>query len=207
MSILARERYEHERSLQQKGLSMKIKLSPKTGAVRVELRPEEAQIPAQSIATDPIFKLQKILVPVDFSDCSNKAVEYAIAFAKQFGSELFLLHVVEPHPVVPEMGQYDPDMIHDRRADLAALQKSIGRPVRSTASLRTGTPHMEIAGAAEDLGIDLVIIATHGRKGLSRVVLGSTTEKVVRHAPCPVLIVRETEREFLSNRCCTSAAK
>ncbi len=63
--------------------------------------------------------------------------------------------------------------------------------------VREGTPHREIAEAARELPADLIIIATKGRRGLARALLGSTTEKVVRFAPCPVLVVREKEREFI----------
>ncbi len=176
---------------------MKIKPTSKTGGVVVELDPEETQIPAQSIAAAPVLKLQKILVPVDFSDCSKKALQYAIPFAKQFGAELILLHVVEPYPIVPEMASYDFQTIYDGRQELEAIQKTIDETVSSSISVRRGTPHLEITDAARELRADLIIISTHGRKGLTRRVFGSTTEKVVRYAPCPVLIVRECEREFV----------
>ncbi|PWU11601.1 MAG: universal stress protein [Verrucomicrobia bacterium] len=176
---------------------MRIKPTTKTGGVLLELGPEEAQIPAQSLETARAFKLQKILVPVDFSDCSKKALHYAIPFARQFGAELKLLHVLAPYPAVPEMAPYDFDDIHDCREELNRLQKEIEGEVRSTTGLRKGLPHMEIAAAAREFGADLIIISTHGRKGFSRMLLGSTTEKVVRHAPCPVLIVRECEHEFV----------
>jgi hypothetical protein len=88
-----------------KGTVMKFKPSPKTGAVSVELGVDEIQIPAHLMPAVPMFKLQRILVPVDFSDCSSKALQYAVPFAKQFGAALILLHVVEPYPAVPEMAQ------------------------------------------------------------------------------------------------------
>lgn len=176
---------------------MKVKPTLKNGGVLVELGPREAQIPAQSVAAAPAFKLQKILVPLDFSDCSKKALQYAIPFAKQFDAELALLHVVEPYPIVPEMAPYDVESIQDGRCEMERLQQEIPESVRSKASVRKGTPHLEITQAANELGADLIIISTHGRKGFSRSIFGSTTEKVVRYAPCPVLIVRECEREFV----------
>ena len=178
---------------------MKIKPAPSTRGVIVQLGPEETQIPGQPSVTAPVFKLQKILVPVDFSDCSQKALQYAIPFAKQFGAELVLLHVVEPYPTVAEMAPYNFENIHmhERDSDLEAVRKTLPDALQSAAVLRNGTPHLEITQAAHDLNADLIIISTHGRKGLSRRVFGSTTEKVVRYAPCPVLIVRESEREFL----------
>jgi universal stress protein A len=177
---------------------MKIKPTPTTGGVLVELGPNETQIPAQSVANAGIFRLQKIFVPVDFSDCSKKALQYAVPFAKQFGACLALVHVVEPYPLVPEISPHYFETPNEGRQELQAVQKGIDDAVTSTLILREGTPHVEITKAARELGADLIIISTHGRKGLTRTVFGSTTEKVVRYAPCPVLIVREWEREFVA---------
>ena len=177
---------------------MKIKPTTKPGGVLVELGPQETQIPAQTVCTAPGIKLQRILVPLDFSNCSEKALQYGITLAKQFGAELILVHILEPYELVPEMTPYDFEKIDDAKANLETMQKLILPPVRTRAQLRTGTAYAEIANAAKDFEVDLIVISTHGRKGLSRIVLGSTTEKVVRIAPCPVLIVREVEREFIS---------
>jgi nucleotide-binding universal stress UspA family protein len=182
---------------QEKGLKMKIKPKTKPGGVLVELGPQETQIPAQTVCTAPAIKLQKILVPLDFSDCSKKALQYGITLAKQFGAELILIHVLEPYALVPEAMPYDFEHINDAKEELELLRKFILPPVRARAQLRTGTTDAEIANAAKEFEVDLIVISTHGRKGLSRLVLGGTTEKVVRIAPCPVLIVREVEREFI----------
>src|SRR5689334_23116598 len=101
---------------------MKFKPTSKSRGVVVELGPEETQIPAQSLATAPVFKLRKILVTIDFSDCSKKALAYAIPFARQFDAELNLLHVVEPYPAVPEMAPFDVETIEDGRLELEKLQ-------------------------------------------------------------------------------------
>jgi universal stress protein A len=178
---------------------MKIRPTPKSRGILLELGPDESQIPAQAVLAAPVFKLQKILVPVDFSDCSKKALQYAIPFARQFGAEVKLLYVIEPYPAAPEMALCDTESVEDAHRELDTLRKTISGAVRSSASVRKGAPHIEIAEAARESGADLVIISTHGRKGLPRMFLGSTTEKVVRHAPCPVLIVRESEKEFLSD--------
>jgi nucleotide-binding universal stress UspA family protein len=172
---------------------MKVKPSAKNHGVVVELGPEEAQMPAANV-----FSLKRILVPLDFSDCSKKALQYAIPFAKQFEAELTLLSVVEPYPAVPEMAPTDFETIADTRRGLEELRETVTNAVQAKTMVRTGAPETEIAYAAADIGADLIIIATHGRKGLTRMVLGSTAEKVVRHAPCPVLIVREKEREFIA---------
>jgi nucleotide-binding universal stress UspA family protein len=165
---------------------MKIKPASKSGGVLVELAPEESQFPTQTP-----FNLKKILVPVDFSDCSKYALQYAASFAKQFGAELQLVHVVEPYPAVPEMYPIDVESLQDGKAQLDTLRESLGEDVRARVSLRTGQPYNEITQAAADGQADLIIISTHGRKGLTRMLLGSTTEKVVRQAPCPVLVVRQ----------------
>jgi len=145
-----------------------------------------------------LFKLKKILVPVDFSDCSDKALQYAIAFAKQFDAEVTLLHVVEPYPVTPEA--YTLNMIPGRyrKEDLEALASIAHDSVQCATVLRSGTPHAEIVRLAKELSIDLLILSTHGRTGLARAIVGSTTEQVVRHAPCPVLVVRQKEQEFVA---------
>jgi nucleotide-binding universal stress UspA family protein len=95
------------------------------------------------------------------------------------------------------MGPVDVESLRDGRAELETVRQTIGDTIRASAFMRTGAPHVEITEAARELGIDLIILSTHGRTGITRMLLGSTAEKVVRHAPCPVLIVRESEREFV----------
>jgi universal stress protein A len=185
---------------EKKGITMKIRPTSNTRGVLVELGPEETQIPAQSLAAAPVFKLRRILVPIDFSDCSKKALDYAIPFTRQFGAELNLLHVVEPYPAVPEMAPYDAETIEEGRLELEALRKDLGNVGPCSTLVRKGAPPTEITSAARDLDVDLIIISTHGRKGLSRMFLGSTAERIVRSAPCPVLIVRECEREFVPDQ-------
>jgi universal stress protein A len=158
--------------------------------------------------TGPVstFRLRKILVPIDFSDGSKKALQYAVGFARQFNAELTLLHVVEPFPPVPQMDPVDFDSIHDAKSKLNALQEAEGKRVACKAVLRTGEPHAEIIDAAKDLGVDLFILATRGRTGLPHLLLGRTAEKVVRHAGCPVLIDREHERDFIGSADIAKAA-
>ncbi len=177
---------------------MKIKPTQKKGGVVVELGPREAQLPTPAVAeagAPALFKLDRILVPVDFSECSKKTLQYAIPFARQFNAELSLLFVVQPYPTMGEMPAVDP--LPDVESELEELRKSIPAWVRLKTVVRHGEPHAEIVNAARELGMDLIIISTHGRSGLARVVMGSTAEKVVRHAGCPVLVVRENEHEFV----------
>src|SRR5437899_12901449 len=99
---------------------MRVKPTSKRGGVSVELGPAKAQIP-----TPLPFKVQKILVPVDFSECSRKALQYAIAFAKQFGAELNLLYVEEPYPIIADLGPVTLQDLPDARGELEALRQTI----------------------------------------------------------------------------------
>ena len=152
----------------------------------------------------PAFKLKRILVPMDFSNLSKDALPWATFMAEQFKAEVVLLHVVEKfpidyllgreltsHTIVPLMKQAEADL--GRAA--ADLAKSIG--VKISAAVREGKPHEEICEAAKALAVDLIALTTHGYTGLKHVWLGSTAERVVRHAPCPVLVVRESNRKKL----------
>ena len=183
---------------------MKIKPSEKTGGVIVELGPKETQLsPLVGKETTPalaVFQLKKILVPVDFTECTRKGLFYAVPFAKQFGAELTLLHVVEPpYTLASEMGGLaNVESVADAERKLQKLCDELEGDVRCHILLREGNAQSEIVAVAKELGSDLMILSTHGRTGLERIVLGSVTEKVVRHANCPVLIVRENEHEFVA---------
>jgi nucleotide-binding universal stress UspA family protein len=173
---------------------MTVKPASKNGGVFVELGPMEKQLPSESQTQ---FRLKRILVPLDFSDCSRKALEYAIPCAKQFDAELVLLNVIEPYPPVPQMELVEVETIQDSLRELETLRESVGDDILCSSKVRTGVPHVEIVQEAKQNDIDLIILSTHGYKGLSHVFLGSTAEKVVRNAPCPVLTVRQSEREFV----------
>jgi nucleotide-binding universal stress UspA family protein len=86
------------------------------------------------------------------------------------------------------------------KKQLETLRRTIDAEIPSKTLLRVGSPQVEIINAAKESGIDVIILSTHGRTGLAHVFLGSTAERVVRHAGCPVLIVREEEHEFVASR-------
>jgi nucleotide-binding universal stress UspA family protein len=143
-------------------------------------------------------------VPIDFSPQSEKALAYAVPFAEQFGSKLTLLHVVEP-VATPDFAKSYPLALDNDKA-MAECKRHLERVVRDLeiepamlekTLVRYGRSFHEIADAARTLKVDLIIISTHGYTGLKHALLGSTTERVVRHAPCPVLVVREREHEFV----------
>jgi universal stress protein A len=152
-----------------------------------------------------ILHLKKILVPVDFSDASKKALKYAFRFAEQFDCEIVLLHVLEPvsptvgSPLVLEVFLDAEDPLSTMEKKLAALSaQSHNNDANSISStIRTGHAPNEITKAAKDLDIDLIVIATHGYTSSRHLCIGSTAERVVRSAPCPVLVVREKEHEFV----------
>ena len=147
------------------------------------------------------FKLKKILVPNDFSDISKDALPWATFLAAQFGAELVLLHIVEEFPIDYLLGRelanrtVEP-LMKQAEAGLArmavSLSKSTGMNV--SAIVRSGRPFEAISHAAKTLGADLIVLTTRGYTGLKHVWLGSTAERVVRHAHCPVLVVRDANR-------------
>ena len=182
---------------------MKVKPSSKQGHVVVEVGDKDEQILADGAGTPASFQLRKILVPTDFSDCSKKALQYAIPFAKQFGASLTLLNVVQISYPTGELGPMEPPISETELAEtvqkqLAGLiEQEIAGRVSATALVRIGRPTEEILLTAREQELDLIIISTHGHTGLKHVLLGSTAEHVVRRAPCPVLTVREHEHDFV----------
>ena len=146
-------------------------------------------------------KISSILVPVDFSNPSSKALRYAVALANQFGAKITPLFVVEL-PEVVGMFQLllDDDEIQATcKAKLMKFARKASVPGRliDNALVRKGRPHREIVDAARTLKSDLIVISTHGYSSVTRVLLGSVTERVVREAPCPVLVVRDNEHDFI----------
>ena len=184
---------------------MKIKPAENMGGVIVELGPKETQLPSsaadqETTRTLPDFELKQILVPVDFSECTEKALAYAVPFARQFGATVTLLHVMEP-PYLPasEMGVVvEVESKEEAQKELAALQARLAGRVRCQTMTRKGSAEQEILDAAKELSSDLIVLGTHGRTGVERLLMGSTVEKVVRRAGCPILIVRPHEHDFIT---------
>jgi len=181
---------------------MKVKASRRSRNVIVELKPREQ---ALSPAGLPSVSLKRILVPVDFSHASRKAAQYAVAFAKQFNAEVLLLHVVETVPLsaASEPFPIESTSLHAKSREEAAKQLALWRTellsgVSSKAVVRdhTSAPH-EIVTAATENNADLIVLGTQGRTGLAHLLIGSTAERVVRYAHCPVLVVRERESDFV----------
>lgn len=151
------------------------------------------------------LNLQRILVPVDFSRESAKAMRYAVTLARQFDASITLVHVVEP-AYGPEEPAESPNAHRaserqrtaQAKSRLGAIGQKLLGPCRIIETvIRSGLAFFEITEAAKALGTDLIVIGTHGFGGLTRSVMGGTAEKVIRHAPCPVLVVRPNEHEFI----------
>ncbi len=148
--------------------------------------------------------INKILVPIDFSDYSKSSLRFAVNFTKSFNAKLYLVYVVEPVVYPPDfsMGQIaipSIDLEMDKRAleELNKLaEQDIPSEVEVKTIVKTGKPFIEIIETAEEEDIDLIIISTHGHTGVEHILFGSTAEKVVRKAPCPVLTLREPLKGF-----------
>lgn len=148
-----------------------------------------------------MIRLEHLLATIDFSTCSKKALDYAVHLAQKMKGRLALLHVFESpffYPAetslgaYPEIYQWLQDFKQDELKKLNALTDQVrkeGIPVESI--FKEGVPSVEIIRTAKEIGADLIVLGTHGRRGLSHVVMGSVAERVVREAPCPVFVVRE----------------
>jgi universal stress protein A len=143
-------------------------------------------------------EFKKILCPIDFSPSAEKALRYAEGLAQHFQSEILLVHAYEdPAYIMPMTGYLGPEpgLINQLRAHLeeqmdnwkAAVAKA-GFPVRT--EILEGTAHQVVIDAAKEHQVDLIVMSTHGRTGLSHALMGSVAERVIRLAHCPVLTVR-----------------
>jgi nucleotide-binding universal stress UspA family protein len=157
-----------------------------------------------------MIAIKTILLPTDGSECSAKALAYALSFAEQYGGCVVALHVIDQRweeqtrVVLAEVGQDLPQRIRKgyeeeaRRilGEITDAVSKIGVPVVS--KVLTGIPSEEIVRIAQELPADIIIMGTHGRAGVSHLLLGSVAERVVRRAPCPVLTVRQEEHDFIT---------
>jgi nucleotide-binding universal stress UspA family protein len=139
-----------------------------------------------------VFPIRTILYPTDFSDRSRPAFELACSLARDHGAEVVVLHVAPLPLLMPMNGVLVPTPVD--QAECARPQLEQVRPadprVKVVHRLAEGSPADEILAAATDLPADLIVMGTHGRGGLSRVLMGSVAETVLRKAPCPVLTVK-----------------
>jgi nucleotide-binding universal stress UspA family protein len=140
--------------------------------------------------------IRHILVAHDFEPDADAALDYALALAKPLGARVTIIHTFEAPPVgAPEVLVVLPEWIAQvsqaARGSLdRILERASGKEVPVDSELRQGSPWHEVGAFAKERQVDLIVVGTHGRKGLPRALLGSVSEKIVRTAPCPVLVVR-----------------
>ena len=144
------------------------------------------------------MEIKTILFPTDFSEGAANALKYAVDVAKRYGAKLHILHVI--YDIAKASGWYVPHISMDqmykdievgakKELERFGLQDLSGlKDVERTVS--TGVPHEVIVDFVKKNKIDMIVIGTHGRSGIDRILFGSTAAQVVRNAPCPVLTVR-----------------
>ncbi len=153
-----------------------------------------------------MIRLKKVLAVTDFSECSERAVRYACEFTEVFSAELHLLNIVEitvsvlaefgvSHDGLPAIEQ---ELLNKAQSKLEQIPSAHWEQTLSiTRFVGTGTPFMEIIRYARNNEIDLIVAGTHGRGPISHMLMGSTAEKLVRKAPCPVMTVRPEGHTFV----------
>ena len=149
--------------------------------------------------------IRTILLPTDFSECATFALSYATSLARQFGARIICVHVIEPVvPAVGYTGITEPlpvaeiseqleDSAERELPKIAEHEECAGLDIEEV--IAHGDSASEIVRVAGERGVDLIVIASHGRTGLGRILFGSTAEAVVRHAPCPVLVVKKSDSD------------
>jgi nucleotide-binding universal stress UspA family protein len=154
-----------------------------------------------------MLTLERVLVATDFSEPSDAALRYGRALASQFGATLHVLHVVESvgmggvgaESYGTTLAGLDQQLEEEARRRLheLVLDNDNSGPPTVTRTVTARSPSAAIVEYATGHAIDVIVIGTHGRRGLAHLFLGSVAERVVRTAPCPVLTVRHPEREFV----------
>lgn len=151
-----------------------------------------------------MFAFKEIVVPTDFSEYSLCAVDYAVGIAAKFESHITLVYVVEPVLQAAdltwttvdfeELNKSHREMAERELARIAADR--VAKGIRCDTAVLFGKPFLEITKYAADRSADMIVIATHGRGAISHLLMGSTAEKIVRKAPCPVLAVKHPRHVF-----------
>lgn len=147
------------------------------------------------------MKVETILVPTDFSELSSDAVNYALSTTQRLGAKIVFLHILErldrPDEMTPlydEGYAFMKDQAHAYLGDLVRKAKELG--LEASAELVEGVPFVQILQMARKCRADMIIMGTHGRTGLSHIMIGSQAERVVRQSPCPVLTVKSERHQF-----------
>jgi nucleotide-binding universal stress UspA family protein len=148
----------------------------------------------------PGFKIEKILVPLDFSPASVEALDYAVLVAKQFRAAIDLLHVYPPDeasaPGAAHLLLQSAEAVERLNEELTSIHRKHVPTFRpENCHIRSGRPYEEIVRLAREIHADLIVLSTRGHSGLKHLLLGSTAERVVRSAQCPVLVARKRKKK------------
>jgi nucleotide-binding universal stress UspA family protein len=153
-----------------------------------------------------MLAIKTILVPTDFSEASQSALEYATGLAAAFGATIHVVHVMEDllahawsaEVYVASMPNLREEIEKEAQERLAAMMTDEDRiRFRALTVIVAGNPFLEIVRYAKANAIDLIVMGTHGRGPIAHMLLGSVAEKVVRKSPCPVLTVRDAQHDFV----------
>jgi nucleotide-binding universal stress UspA family protein len=150
------------------------------------------------------FKIERILVPLDFSPASMQALDYAVSLAKQFRAAIHLVHVHPPDEAASKPGAAhllleSAETIERLNEELAGIhRKRVESFCPENCHIRGGRPYQEIIALARELNADLIVLSTRGHSGLKHLLLGSTAERVARGAPCAVLVARKRKQKSKS---------
>jgi len=165
-----------------------------------------SQKAASTVTEEDDFTFERILVPIDFSEHSKKTVSCAMKLASRDNALVQLLHVfqISDYVITPfARRKQQADQVksqidaaeQEARESLAAFeQQFLNRGIRVEAYIRVGYPFDEIVAMADHFNVDLIVIGSHGYSGITRLLVGSTAERVVEHAACPVLVVKERRK-------------
>ena len=157
-----------------------------------------------------MIQIRTILLPTDFSECSRQAVNYALSFARRYKAKLILLHVIEADEYIAYAEESAVESSLDIREEIIQAMKETASDsleqflsdfslegIEFETRMAEGTPFVEIAKAAKELEADMIVMGTHGRQANMHALFGSTAERVVRQAHCPVLSVKPGGRQFV----------
>ena len=149
-----------------------------------------------------MIDIKNILCPVDHSDCSKEALKYAVSFAIKDNSKLYLLHVIDICAYDESINAMTPQIPDDETLAqlktklLDCIPEEMRDDMNVEALVVQGIPFVEIISTAKRNDVDMIVLGSHGRTGISHMMMGSVSEKVVRKAPCPVLTVRKSDHKF-----------
>ncbi len=144
-----------------------------------------------------MISIKKIICPVDFSELSRKSLQYANEFARLSEGKVFLVGVIENDPSINYSHGLEKERAEEEQKLVALIEEENMEGIVADYVIYEGFAEECILDYAKRQDADVIIMGSHGRRGLKRMILGSVAEHVIRRAPCPVLVVKENEHEFI----------